>query len=1067
MRHTQMDSEFESIALQELSGLRLLEPIGPWAFGEDWLGTLNGVEGKVTVRLLSTAAMNDPAMVLAFQRAMSRMLQLYSSRIRRVLSVDSRPSALGRLRFALLAPALPDRLDDLQRESEFATALASVLKAIDYARRKGISHGALKREQIQISRDRSRVQVADFGVAQMREILARDPNFDEHTLEHFSPFPPIEIGSVYHAKTDLLAFHGVLREIVESNPAFEELREILKACEEDEGCHIPDFIERLGTLAASDPASISVELDTGNVSSLWHPDPKRQRLVGRGSELHQTLSALRERNKSLVTLHGPSGIGTTRLLQEVGADFRRERSFDVAFANLRAASNPLDIALSIAKALGLSTIKSDPIEQVALSLSLREAPLVVLLDDVRCSAADANETFHTWIEAAPEVRFVLTRREPLGVHYEEAIEVARLGYEDNREMEAGIELFVDLARVAYPPFELNDGNRDAVQEIVRRAKGMPRILELAASRIRTMSPHSLLERMPKHDDHEAGMKSEASAAMQAAMDWTWGLLKPHERAALSQASVFREGFFLDAAHAVIDLSAFADAPPVHEVIEYLVERALLRSSGTQPPLGETLYVLPDATREFVEERIDDPVLIDSARWRHARFYVQFARRWSERVGTIAATEALERVQREQNNMQAAIEHSISDKPAIAGNLILSLTRMLEIRGPIAMATEYLEQGIAALPQTPTPLLAFLHLQHSRVSWHQANQDLASSECERAISIGESLVDQDPSVGHRLVLAISILGRGMQLAQSGKPLLARDLLSRVLATVEGLNEDRAVAMVCGVLAVAESRLGNFEASVEQYRRAIEVSQRVGNLRSWAAAAGNLGVAIASNHEFQRAIEFYDLSESLYNQLGDLSGVCMNIVNRGIAQSNLQEFEEARRSFTKAITIQRQLGDRHNAIISLGNRGESALRRGDLDSAEKDLNAAEDLSRQSRNDRVLGYWLYAKALVGYHRHFGAASRPELAKAKDAIDESLAIRREVESGPTRVVFITLATAAKVYHELGKLDGDDLLLQKATELALEAKAISDQVPAWQVDIESDGAKKPALWIREVLADA
>ncbi len=126
-----------------------------------------------------------------------------------------------------------------------------------------------------------------------------------------------------------------------------------------------------------------------------------------------------------------------------------------------------------------------------------------------------------------------------------------------------IELFVTRARAQQPDFVLSEANRAAVAEVVRLLDGLPLAIELAAARMRVLSPAQIVERMRDRFSLLAGTRGTTArqATLRAAIDWSWDLLTPWEQAALAQCSIFDGGFTLDAAEAVLDLSAWADAPP--------------------------------------------------------------------------------------------------------------------------------------------------------------------------------------------------------------------------------------------------------------------------------------------------------------------------------------------------------------------------------------------------------------------------------------------------------------------------------------------------------------------------
>src|SRR5205823_10240982 len=137
-----------------------------------------------------------------------------------------------------------------------------------------------------------------------------------------------------------------------------------------------------------------------------------------------------------------------------------------------------------------------------------------------------------------------------------------------------VQLFLERAQLARPGYAFTAADTEAVAEIVRQLDGMPLAIELAAARMAMLSPAQLVQRLPRRFDLLAGGLRDASArqaTLKGAIDWSWNLLLPHEQAALAQAAVFRGGFSIDAAEAVIDLAAWPDAPSTLDAVQTLPE----------------------------------------------------------------------------------------------------------------------------------------------------------------------------------------------------------------------------------------------------------------------------------------------------------------------------------------------------------------------------------------------------------------------------------------------------------------------------------------------------------------
>src|SRR5439155_12677560 len=199
----------------------------------------------------------------------------------------------------------------------------------------------------------------------------------------------------------------------------------------------------------------------------------------------------------------------------------------------------------------------------------------------------AEATAGRWLELAPKARFIATSREVLRLADEAIYEVPPLKLperDDDIEASEAVQLFLERARTARPGYQLSGADRLAVAEIVRQLDGLPLAIELAAARMAVLSPAQLMQRLPRRFDLLAGKlrgASDRQATLRGAIDWSWGLMQPHEQSALAQCALFRGGFTTDAAGAVIDLSAFAPAlkttPSARGMVLLLRQKSLVRS----------------------------------------------------------------------------------------------------------------------------------------------------------------------------------------------------------------------------------------------------------------------------------------------------------------------------------------------------------------------------------------------------------------------------------------------------------------------------------------------------------
>ncbi len=342
-------------------------------------------------------------------------------------------------------------------------------------------------------------------------------------------------------------------------------------------------------------------------------------LVGRGDDVEE-LSRL-VRGDRVVTLTGTGGVGKTRLSLAVAAAVAPEFFDGVWFVELAPVADAAGIERAVASALGVGA--TTDIGRAGLVNYLRGRRLVLVLDNCEHVLDDAADFVTAVIGAAPEAHVVTTSREPLGVDGEVVRRVRSLGVPGDAEDSAAVDasdavrMFVERASAASGDFVLNAGNRAAVVEICRKLDGIPLALELAAARVRGMTPAQIAARLDERFRLLSGARraQERHRTLQAAVSWSYDLLSLDEKRVFRRLSVFPSSFDAAAADAVA-----GDGGDVFDVVLRLVDRSLAQHD---PTTGR--YRLLETLRQFGAERAVDADEADEVRDRYVDHYLQLAR----------------------------------------------------------------------------------------------------------------------------------------------------------------------------------------------------------------------------------------------------------------------------------------------------------------------------------------------------------------------------------------------------------------------------------------------------------
>ncbi|MBI2920029.1 MAG: tetratricopeptide repeat protein [Planctomycetes bacterium] len=683
--------------------------------------------------------------------------------------------------------------------------------------------------------------------------------------------------------------------------------------------------------------------------------------VGRRAELAELLETLPRPEGRLVTLTGPGGIGKTRLALEAATALLDRFEGGCWYVDAAEARGAHALAHRVAAAFGAPPGgREDPIRAVAGVLEFRK-PVLLVLDSFEHLVEHAMATIGVWKQRAPRARFLVASRVVLGLAGERELPLPPLPVPTRTVRPAeissydAVRLFTERARAAAPGFEADP---EDLAQVCRDLEGIPLAIEVAAAALRATP---LKEIAARHAEGLAG-----------ALDWTWERLAPAERAALALASVFRGGFFLESAEAVIDLSAEPDAPFALDAVQTLRERSLVRTHDTKYGMRFGLF---RSIREFAAARLPDPAPVLA---RHAGHFVAYGETWSARVSGPQAVEALDRLELETENLFLAQDTALAAGDAeTAARAILAVSPALAARGPAGQRAPRLEAALAAGPATPV---------------HRARLPIALAKAH--------------FLGQDWNRAADLLAQGKAAAEAAG---LRDWLGMAL------KEE-------GVLRFSR---GEHAAALDALRRAEAIAREIGNDALLEDAIGNRGNVHRGRSEFDEAVACLREAEALAARRGDASAEARHLGNRAIVHKRRGEYAEAEEGYLRAEKIYRALGDRRLTAVCLGNLGTLFMDRGEIDRGLACFEEAEEIDRHLGCKPDVAVDLANRGGV-YH------ARGDFPRALACLDESAAHARDL--GMTELLAYTLGIRGGILSEQGATDAALAALTEAESLARSA---------------------------------
>jgi predicted ATPase/DNA-binding SARP family transcriptional activator len=392
-------------------------------------------------------------------------------------------------------------------------------------------------------------------------------------------------------------------------------------------------------------------------SALSNPSPGTDlpvhltRFIGRGhelTELGRLIGATR-----LLTLTGAGGSGKTRLAREVAAS-EAGRYTRIGWVDLAPIGDPASLTREVATALHIPDRGGRATE--ALVATIGDGAMLLVLDNCEHLVDAAAELVEHLLRACPRLSVLATSREALGIPSETAWLVPPMGSTEASQ------LFVERAQASMPSFELTDGNGQAVRDICRRLDGIPLAIELAAARVRVLSPDQIASRL---DDAFRLLTTGSRTALprqrtlRGTMDWSYGLLDRREQALLCRLSVFAGSFSLEAAEAVCAGDPL-EPEDILDGVAGLVDKSLVVMDAGE---GAARYRLLETVRQYGFELLNQrPGDVAHYRERHAHHYLAFAERFAPLlIGGEHEPGLLARIAVEHDNLRDASSWAASDR----------------------------------------------------------------------------------------------------------------------------------------------------------------------------------------------------------------------------------------------------------------------------------------------------------------------------------------------------------------------------------------------------------------------
>lgn len=639
-------------------------------------------------------------------------------------------------------------------------------------------------------------------------------------------------------------------------------------------------------------------------------------IIGRTREREEIAALLRQENVNLLTLTGIGGVGKTTLSQTV-ADALLPEFFDgVYFIELASVTDSEAIAATVAQSLGLNETGGKSIVEI-LKNHLREKRMLLVLDNFE-QVIDAAPQVADLLAAAGQLKILVTSRmrlhlsrerefpvQPLNIPAKSLLEAASSANHDFiHELEniEAVKLFVERARKNKPDFALTFDNAARVAEICARLEGLPLAIELAAARVKILSPAAILGKFENRLNLLTGGARDLPArqrTMRGAIEWSFDLLNADEKKLFCRLSVFHGGFTFEAAEYIAAAPLKNDLPlDVLETLSSLVDKSLIASK--EQTKGEMRFRMLEVVREYALENFEASGETDSIQRLHAEYFLRLGETAEPHLQGAESVKWIDVLENEHDNLREVLRWSLENDVKIAVRLAAAIRHLWAVHAHLAEGCRWIEAvlergGDDVPPDLKFKLLTWLGL----FTRHRGDYRKAEQIFQKGLAEGRATKNQQ------------------QIATFNRCL--------------------------GAMAFHES---DFERARTFLEEGLTISREIKDLKGIAYSLVFLGDVDRLENNLAAARPLFEEALEILTNLGDKQAASVNLCNLGAIAFSENDYETSRRYYAEAFAIGQELSDKQAMSYALDGFAALAVKNSEHKKAARLAGAAENL-RESIN------------------------------------------------------------------------------------------------------------------------
>lgn len=735
--------------------------------------------------------------------------------------------------------------------------------------------------------------------------------------------------------------------------------------------------------------------------AIWKVPTMLTSVVGREQEVIALRALLGQPEVRLVTLLGAGGIGKTRLSFQVAQALREQFVDGVCFIPLATITDPTLLIHAIAEVLEIQE-RGDLALEKQITFALADKQLLLILDNFE-QLLSATPTVERLLMVCPQIKILATSRAVLYIPGEHEFLVSPLSLPDLRQLPqpdellhyTAVALFVQRARAALASFELTTRNARAIAEICIRLDGLPLAIELAAARIRLLSPAALLARLAQRFSvltSSGGTLPERQQTLRNTLKWSYDLLNEQEQPLFRLLSVFIGGWTVDALEALWQTQAEATTLPAFDGLASLLDKSLViqvEQDGEEPRLQ-----MLESVREYGWECLHLCKEDESIRQAHAIYFLAVAKQAEPHLKGREQLAWLRRLEQEHENVRAALQWLIKKQETEAAlHLAGALWRFWHIRGYWSEGQHWLNlalnlPGAESFPQERAKALGGA----GRLSLHLGDTTAGRNQLEACVALYRELGDKQGlaesltmwevnyrhapltlrplleesislarEIGDRWILATALLGLGCFSLSHESSQAARPSLEESAALFREVGDIHGLMAGLRALVPIEAMEEDISQAVTLAQELLVQARELDNMPDMIEALYLLSYVASLQEDSAHGIPHAQEGLMLARELGDKSACGRMLGSLGefaIAEGNLQE---AGTFFEEALALFREVGNKDNCAVVLSALGDIRRLQGEFQQTIALYNEGFQLAREVGNKVNMGWNLVGLALV----------------------------------------------------------------------------------------------------------